>query len=169
MPTINDRGWTADIDLSRFLINESRMYGYIRFERMDATAARMVLDVLPDSQYDECQNDGPLLVDLLRACINNPEAVTLSGYVIGPEREDERITVDCLFVDCTKVGLPDNIRARLTEDIDLMCPRGSDDFSGDGNSPMIIFDWIKENLHLGDCFLPDEFSCENGLVRLWWD
>ncbi len=68
---------------------------FFRFSSLGADVAVTLLDRLPELYLaTERQNDGPTIGSVLRAVAANPEHLRAHGYVIGPGRCDERITVE---------------------------------------------------------------------------
>jgi len=68
---------------------------FYRFASLDADVAARLLDTL-DEEYlaTARQNDGPTIGAVLLAVVRNPDRLRAHGYVIGPGRCDERITVE---------------------------------------------------------------------------
>lgn len=71
---------------------------YTPFHAMGSDGARRLLEVLPPQALEDRQNLAPSLGTLLRACAGGEGRVLLSGYGIGPQRDDERVTVEALWV-----------------------------------------------------------------------
>lgn len=71
---------------------------YTPFHDMGPTAARRLLDILPSEQMTDRQNMGPTLGACLRACVEASGRLRLSGYAIGPQRHDERMTVEGIWI-----------------------------------------------------------------------
>ena len=71
---------------------------YTPFHAMGPDGARRLLEVLPAQALEDRQNLAPSLGPLLRACVGAEGRVLLSGYGIGPQRDDERVTVEALWV-----------------------------------------------------------------------
>lgn len=65
---------------------------------MGSETARTLLDRLPDSELDARQNDSPTMRCLLTAIAGHPQ-VTGIGYVVGPDRPDERVSLTGVLVD----------------------------------------------------------------------
>ncbi|WP_278236112.1 hypothetical protein [Isoptericola sp. AK164] len=72
---------------------------FYRFVDLDASVATALLDRL-DPRYlaAERQNDGPSLGTVLRAVVAHPDRLRAHGYVVGPGRCDERVTVEGVLV-----------------------------------------------------------------------
>lgn len=71
---------------------------YTPFHDLGPRTARRLLDILPAEQLGDRQNLGPTLGSLLRACVRADGRVRLSGYGIGPQRKDERVSVEGLWI-----------------------------------------------------------------------
>ena len=91
---------------------------YVSFAGLDAEAALDLLEWLPANALEDRQNLGPSLRRLLRACATGGDRVLLSGYGIGPQRFDERLSVEALWVRD-----PDllDYRVSLEHDQDCQC------------------------------------------------
>lgn len=71
---------------------------YTPFHDLGPSTARRLLEILPAEQLADRQNLGPSLGSLLRACVRANGRVRLSGYGIGPQRQDERVSVEGLWI-----------------------------------------------------------------------
>lgn len=71
---------------------------YVPFAGLDAQAATDLLAVLSEDALQDRQNQAPTLRALLRACAQGGGRVRLCGYGIGPQRHDERLSVEGLWV-----------------------------------------------------------------------
>ena len=71
---------------------------YVPFRGMDAATAADLLCRLPGAALSDRQNLAPSLKTLLTACAGADGQVRLCGYGIGPQREDERLSVEALWV-----------------------------------------------------------------------
>lgn len=95
-------GWTVHHRVREMLgVPASALYcddSFGRFDDVTAEQARTLLNILPAANLDDQQNEAPMLGDLLRACLSHPQHITLSGYVVGPQRYDERVSVDALRI-----------------------------------------------------------------------
>ena len=69
-----------------------------RFAGLDAPAAAALLDLLTPDQLSDRQNDAPTLGSMLRAAVAHSGRVELHGYLVGPGRDDERITAEGVYV-----------------------------------------------------------------------
>ncbi|OKL49926.1 hypothetical protein [Boudabousia marimammalium] len=67
---------------------------FARFKNLTAETVLELIERLPGRALADRQNEAPLLLDFLRACLKNPDDVSLFGYYVGPQRGDERISVE---------------------------------------------------------------------------
>ena len=74
------------------------MSDYVPFRGMDAATAADLLLRLPAPALVDRQNLSPSLRTMLPACAHADGRMRLSGYGIGPQREDERLSVEALWV-----------------------------------------------------------------------
>ncbi|WP_237564071.1 MULTISPECIES: hypothetical protein [unclassified Actinomyces] len=72
---------------------------YTPFHDLGPATARRLLEILPGEQLRDRQNLGPTLGALLRACARADGRVRLSGYAIGPQRQDERVSVEGMWIE----------------------------------------------------------------------
>ncbi len=99
-PWCRGHGWLLDAGLIDVLT--PLLYGdafgdtsFYRFTSLGAEPAAQLLELLPDDYLArERQNDGPTMGTVLRAVVAHPDRLRAHGYVIGPSRCDERITVE---------------------------------------------------------------------------
>lgn len=101
-------GWTLTSGVSHLLAPiecEPRLCeNFVRFSGLKEPEARALIDILPEANLHDRQNNGPELAELLHTAITC-EGVELSGYMVGPPRPDERVSVDGLFAP-PGIGLP---------------------------------------------------------------
>ena len=71
---------------------------YVSLARIDYIQARLALRLLPTLALKDRQNRAPELGSLLRACAASEGDIWLQGYLIGPARSDERLSVDGIFI-----------------------------------------------------------------------
>ena len=71
---------------------------YVPLARIDYIQARLALRLLPPLALKDRQNRAPDLGSLLRACAASEGDIRLQGYLIGPARSDERLSVDGIFI-----------------------------------------------------------------------
>lgn len=123
-----------------------------------AEAARL-LEILPPRQLADRQNLGPTLGSLLRACAGAGGRVRLSGYAIGPQRRDERVTVEGLWL----------------ADADLRDVELCEDHAGECRCRQ-VWHTVRDRYDLEGTCPPDEIRhlprwWDHGEVGtwLWWD
>ena len=75
------------------MLSDSVMFGLL-----DRGAARDLLNRLGPTSLTSQVGPGPSLGSALTLAATHPGVVTFSGHMIGPVREDERITVDLVQV-----------------------------------------------------------------------
>ena len=132
---------------------------YTPYHDLGPGVARRLLNILPPAQLDDRQNLAPTLGALLHACAGAEGRVRLSGYAIGPQRPDERITVEGLWI----------------EDRDLLTVEISDvhdEFCG----CLVLWDTVRSRYELNAEAMPDEIRTvrrhwSHGPLGtwLWWD
>ncbi|MFF2453422.1 hypothetical protein [Isoptericola sp. NPDC058082] len=90
-------GWLLDDGLDVLLepvLAGSTTPGFYPFAALDERTAAGLLERLDEEELaTERQNLGPTLGTVLRAVVRYPDRVRAQGYVVGPLRCDERITV----------------------------------------------------------------------------
>lgn len=70
---------------------QDRNYQEVRLKRDEILKIKELLDL------SDCQNNSPTLGDLLDKIIpEEGELFTYEGYIIGTERSDARLTIDCV-------------------------------------------------------------------------
>ncbi|MDO4664694.1 MAG: hypothetical protein Q4A71_00555 [Actinomycetaceae bacterium] len=121
---------------------------YDPFCDLQADAAAALLKLVPEPQLQDRQNFAPTFKQLLQATCANPEQMALDGYLIGPGRFDERVTIEAFTW-------------KLGED--------------DPHSTVAPWQWLKERV-FGDAEIapPDEISPVYVDQKLhgwwvWWD
>ncbi|WP_243856467.1 MULTISPECIES: hypothetical protein [Actinomyces] len=132
---------------------------YTPFHDLGPSQARRLLEILPAAQLEDRQNLSPTLGSLLRACARSQGRIRLSGYGIGPQRPDERVTVEALWVQD-----PDLLDLELLETHD------------DGCHCREVWDLVRQRYDLDAQCVPDEIRvCRRRWTRgqtgtwLWWD
>lgn len=97
------RGWLLDAGLAEILEPFAglahRHHDLTRIAGLDGAAARALLARLPASELEDRQNDAPTMRALLEVIAAHPVVVTGIGYVVGPDRWDERLTLEGLLID----------------------------------------------------------------------
>ena len=71
---------------------------YTPYHDLGPRTARRLLEILPPAQLGDRQNLAPTTGALLQACVRAQGRVRLSGYAIGPQRHDERVSVEALWI-----------------------------------------------------------------------
>jgi hypothetical protein len=100
----DQHGWLLRAGLDRVLEpvlvpDDAGSAAFYRFGDLGAPIASDLLERLPaELLATERQNDGPTLGAVLRAVADHPDHLRAHGYVIGPGRCDERITVEGVVV-----------------------------------------------------------------------
>lgn len=111
-------GWTVESGVKEILgAHKEFIFGdpsFARFNSADEHQISQLAEVLPAGNWDDYQNASPTLGDFVRACLTHPGQVKLSGYVIGPPRHDERVTVDGLTLE--KCPVEESILAAFEEE-----------------------------------------------------
>ncbi|MDO5671791.1 MAG: hypothetical protein Q4G30_02885 [Actinomycetaceae bacterium] len=132
---------------------------YTPFVGLGAQAAQRLLEILPEGAHKDTQNFGPQLGELLSIVAAHPGTVGVSGYIIGPQRVDERLSVETLIV----IGYPEVLAQ-----------------SGDENPGVVdAMAWMEIKTGLGivtEVSMPDEiwvapcpWDPESLAWHLWWD
>lgn len=99
------RGWTTEKRIKNVLKpylnlpledgdDSHVLESYEPFQGLGAVGAQRLLGTLPLRNLADRQNFAPTCEALLRATVDNPGLVELVGYAIGPQRPDERISIE---------------------------------------------------------------------------
>lgn len=105
MGIFGDTGWTTTRGVKKILaanmwdstnLEEPEFEGYEQFKGVTGETAQRLLDVMPEENKHVRQNDAPECGELLRLAASWPDTILVDGYVIGSERDDERVSVDCI-------------------------------------------------------------------------
>lgn len=137
---------------------------YVRFNRLGSAGAQTLLDNLPAEALKERQNCGPELEGLLKACAAHQDKVLLSGYCIAPERTDERITVDAVWVSDELVPELEGLSVQEHHSRDCHCNR--------------VWEAVAKHFNLNADAVPDDIAHRAALGRtpqtsegwyFWWD
>lgn len=96
-------GWTKKTGVTDIMekhVNPRMSIGgdFKRFHNLHGEDAEKLLKVLPKAALEDRQNESPTLGSMLAACASNPGKVSLSGYMIGDSRVDERVSVDTILI-----------------------------------------------------------------------
>ncbi|MFT4110328.1 hypothetical protein [Propionicimonas sp.] len=173
LPWCHGHGWMLDagvVDVLApvLLTQTSGDDSYYRLTLVGARIAARLLELLPqDYLASQRQNDGPTIGTVLRAVVAHPDDLFAHGYVIGPSRCDERITVEGVLF---RAGG----RYRL-------CPPGGPELDGcdcaelyarlSGEFGVDDADAFPDELSLRDGPGPDPAAPSEGTwwYRAWWD
>lgn len=85
--------------------------GLTRFAGLGGPQARAIGSSMTRKQLAERQNDGPTASAILAAAARNPGVVEVHGYVVGPNREDERFTAEGVYVYDESIGSAEQMLA----------------------------------------------------------
>lgn len=97
-----ERGWLLDAGVADVLGPFARLSdddNPITIVGVDAAAAHALLDRFPATALDIRQNWAPALRDLLTVIAAHPGVVSGTGYIVGPDRCDERLSLDGLLIE----------------------------------------------------------------------
>lgn len=72
--------------------------GLINYAGAGADEAAALRRSIPAEALDDRQNEGPTLRSILDAADRHPGEVEFGGYVVGPDRPDERITSETVYL-----------------------------------------------------------------------
>lgn len=119
---LNDANIREQIIFGRDYNPETYRYrGMVRFDRLDKEDARKLME-LGFLDPDDCQNDSPTAKEFLEFAENHGEGWILHGYVISPERDDCRVTIEglCCEMELTKEELVDFVQlCRFADNFDI--------------------------------------------------
>ncbi|WP_315094402.1 hypothetical protein [uncultured Cellulomonas sp.] len=91
-------GFTLDAGVPALVVPHVEWVGpdldFLPFTGLGADAAGALLDRLDAGVLDVRTGAGPTLRTALRAAVAHPGVVLLTGHVVGPGRDDERLTVE---------------------------------------------------------------------------
>lgn len=112
-------GWTdssgAAAILEPFLVHPRPFADFVRFEGLGAAQAERLLELLPELNLADRQNNGPRVDELLRAAMAHGD-LALSGYLVSAPRWDERVSIDGLFVPALPgLAPPDPLNLRESD------------------------------------------------------
>lgn len=147
-------GWSLAMDLPEiiepFLTTAPSLAGDLAyFAGLGADAAATLLRCLPADQFSDRQNAAPPLGVLLRAAAANEHAVELHGYLVGPDRPDERLTADGIYLFQHEDFGPGEVQQDLAP----------------GDVAAAVWRLARSYLEVDESFSPpDELS----RVRAWW-
>lgn len=112
------RGWTADVapgalgeftssTYNRHMYREdfdgkpvkNGDYGLTYYSGAGSQAAKEIVAGAPaEALTQERQNDAPTLGTIIKSAASHPGKVEFGGYIVGPDRSDERISADTVFI-----------------------------------------------------------------------
>lgn len=72
--------------------------GLLYYAGLGSEAAQALLERLPEDELVLRQNDSPTLGAFLRSAAAHPGVVELHGYCVGPDRADERFSVEGVLI-----------------------------------------------------------------------
>lgn len=99
-------GWTLEYGVRDLLGDYLSPFGDLSFSRfadVEADTIAQLAALLPPANLEDRQNCAPTMSELIGAALRRPQQVTLSGYLVGPPRHDERVSVDGLTVTGTPI------------------------------------------------------------------
>lgn len=161
-------GWLLDDGLDVLLepvLAGSTSPGFYPFAALDERTAAGLLERLDEVELaTQRQNLGPSLGAVLRAVVRHPDRVRAQGYVVGPLRCDERITVTGVLLRPGQVGHLEPRHGPGDEAADVLralAGVGVDDMHG---PPDEVAPWRGRR--------PDDGApagTEEPWFRVWWD
>lgn len=157
------RGWTVTSGVTEvvepFVVHLPDDHGGLAgFYGLDGEAAAELLDRLPAAALTDRQNDAPTLGRILETAAEHPGLVEVHGYLVGPDRWDERITAEAFTVRAwNRLGVVEG--------------------HGDGCECQVLLERVRE-LGIDDALAPphqirpDTWPTDDDGVTgwyLWWD
>lgn len=164
-------GWMLDAGVTDILspVAYGDSFGdttFYRFTSLGPDVASRLLETLPEDYLrTERQNDGPTIGSVLRAVVAHPDRLRAHGYLIGPDRCDERITVEGVLARSDRDYRLCNVYGRKLEECD--CKE--------------LYEWMRDEFGLDAEVFPHELDTfqafewgsdgyEGGRwYRAWWD
>ena len=132
---------------------------YVPFRGLDAATAADLLSRLPAAALRDRQNLAPSLKTMLTACAGADGQVRLCGYGIGPQREDERLSAEALWVADTDLQ---GYEVLVEHSRDCQCSA--------------LWERVRDRYELDACCIPDDIvrtrpEWAGGGVGwwMWWD
>lgn len=171
-PDCSGHGWMLRSGLTEVLDpivhlrrqTEDDLYSFTALGADHAAALLALLD--DDYLARERQNDGPTLGTVLRAVVAHPQQLRAHGYLIAPQRCDERITVEgvLLRADATYRLCSPCRRRRSNCECTVLYRRLVDQFGvDDARTP-------PDELDCRRVFEPSAAGYRESLwYRAWWD
>ncbi|WP_407319628.1 hypothetical protein UQW22_04170 [Isoptericola halotolerans] len=147
---------------------------FYRFVDLDAGVAADLMQRLPaDYLARERQNDGPTIGAVLGAVVAHPDRLRAHGYVVGPGRCDERITVEGVLVRCDHefaVGGHHSPGCQCDELYRFVVGLGVDDAAVPPHEVVPWWGWgLRDGPGGGSGPAPDGGADADHWYRLWWD
>ena len=97
--------------------------GIIRFDGLTAAAAQSLLDS-GAANSDDAQNEAPEFAKMVAFLHANP-SFTAHGYIVTPERDDERITIEGVYAKTAKPQEVKNYRSMFRSADEFDCTKGN--------------------------------------------
>lgn len=148
----------------------------VRFSGVQAHQAERLQALLGEHDHlDERQNYGPTTRTLLKAAIEEPGTIELSGYAVTPSRRDERVTFEA--IDIYDEKLADRLDG-ISEDLPDWPSDEEDAEEAAVHERKLhhLVNQVCEKYGLDNLEAPDEVSVKENpwrpgerAVRLWWD
>lgn len=129
-------------------VKPEEMIDYLPYFGGDSWLAKRIWGRIPEAALEERQNYAPSLGAILDFIKDHPDDALFSGYLIGPQRFDERLSADALYISPEFLGL-DSENADALDAYDAFIKLGLDQVS----SPDEICQWYRERPYW----------------RFWWD
>ncbi|SKC81142.1 hypothetical protein [Krasilnikoviella flava] len=162
-------GWLLDDGLDVLLepaLGGSATPGYYPFAALDERTAAGLLERLDEDRLaTERQNLGPTLGTVLRAVVRHPDRVRAQGYVVGPLRCDERISVTGVLLRADRALQVDRRHGPACECADVvraLADLGVDDMHAPPDEVTPWWGGCPPDGSLGD-------QAGESWFRVWWD
>jgi hypothetical protein len=131
----------------------AQQYGYPNtgdlrhFGGLTVAQAKELLTLLPPAQADDQQNYSPSFKEFVELGEQYPE-MTFHGYVVGPERSDERITIEGFYLPLwTSDRVPIDLVRLGADEFDIIAPDSGY--------------WERVGL--------ETYPAYGNVLRAWWD
>lgn len=98
------KGFTKEIQqiIKSYIKRTAEGGAYIRLDFLPANVLVEVSKLLPKKNFKDRQNNSPTLEVFVKIARKFPNTL-FTGYIIGPEREDERFTIDGVKIPLSDV------------------------------------------------------------------